>query len=204
MSQVTIDAGTAVRYGWESVKKNLWYFVAIAFVSGVISSIGSDPKQTNSWDLIGFLASVWMTCGTTMIYLRFHRGEKPDLSTLFTAIEPYFKVLGATVIYGFIVTAGLILLIVPGIIWAIKYQFMATLIIDQKLGIQEAMERSAAMTKGRKMSLFGFDLTMLGVVVLGALALGVGLLVAIPVAGLAMIDLYTKLKAEPAPAPRTA
>lgn len=40
------------------------------------------------------------------------------------------------------------------------------------------------------MDLFGFDLVMVGIVILGALALGVGVLVALPVVGLAEIDLY--------------
>lgn len=195
MEALVISAGSSLRFGWESVKKHFWYFVGIAFVSMVISGIGSGSQDTNSWDLIGMLASVWMTCGTTTIFLMYRRGEKADFSVLFTSVDRFLSVLGATILVGLIVMAGLVLLIVPGIMWAIKYQFVVPLILDQKLGVMDAMRRSDAITKGRRMSIFLFDLTMLGAVILGALALVVGLFVAVPVVELATIDLYKKLLA---------
>lgn len=195
MESVAISAGPSIRFGWEAVKKDFWYFVGIAFISMIISGIGSSSSETNSWDLIGTLASVWMTCGTTMIYLLYQQGKKAEVTVLFTSVDRYLSVLGATILISLIVIAGMILLIVPGIIWAIKYQFVIPLILDQKLGVREAMRRSDAITKGKKMDIFMFDLTMLGVVILGVLALFVGLFVAVPVVGLAQIDLYKKLLA---------
>jgi len=195
MESLVISASQSIRYGWEAVKKDFWYFVGIAFISMVISGIGSNSTETNSWDLVGMLASVWMTCGTTMIYLLYQQGKKAEVTVLFTSVDRFLTVLGATILISLIVLAGLILFIVPGIMWAIKYQFVVPLILDQKLGVMEAMRRSDEITKGKKMSIFMFDLTMLGVVILGALALLVGLFVAIPVVGLAQIDLYKKLLA---------
>jgi uncharacterized membrane protein len=190
----TINTGQSIRFGWETTKKNFWFLVGVALVSMIIGNIGSESRQNNGWDLVGFLASTWMTCGTTAIFLAFRRGQKPPFTMLFTTVERYLSVLGATILVLLIIAGGMILLIVPGISWAIKYQFTVPLIIDKKLGVMEAMRRSGEMTKGRKWSLFGFDLTMLGIVILGAICLGVGILVAMPVAGLALIDLYDKLQ----------
>lgn len=196
MANSPITAGPSIRYGWESVKKQLWFFVGVTFVSMAIGSIGSKANSSTTLDIVGFLASTWMTCGTTMIYLLSRRGQKPAMATLFTSIDQYLPVLGATMLIGLIVGLGLVLLIFPGIYWAIKYQFVVPLIIDKKLAVFEAMKRSDAMTKGRKMDIFVFDLTMFGVIILGVLALGVGVLVALPVVGLAGIDLYQKLLEE--------
>jgi uncharacterized membrane protein len=86
-----------------------------------------------------------------------------------------------------------ILLIVPGVIWAIKYQFYGYLIIDKKMGVMEALKKSAEMTDGIKLDLFGLGLVLLGVIILGALVLGVGLLAAIPTVWLATAYVYRKL-----------
>lgn len=194
MSQSLISTGPSISFGWETVKKNFWYFVGVAVVSTIISSLGSESSDNNSWDLVGLLATTWMTCGTTWIYLQMRRGTRLPFSKLFTSVESFLPVLGASLLYYLIVFVGLIFLIVPGIYFGIKYQFTVPLIIDKKLGVFEAMRHSAAMTQGRKMSIFGFDLVMIGVVLLGVLCLGVGIFVAIPVAGLASIDLYEKLQ----------
>lgn len=59
--------------------------------------------------------------------------------------------------------------------------------------IGEAMKKSAEMTKGIKWGLFGVGLTFLGVIILGAICLGVGLIWAIPVTWLGAAYLYRKL-----------
>jgi hypothetical protein len=68
--------------------------------------------------------------------------------------------LGGTFAYIFVVLGGLLLFIVPGIIWAIKYTFVPWLIVDKKTGIKEAFKISAEMTNGRKGELFIFSLIL--------------------------------------------
>lgn len=189
----SVATGPAIRYGWESVKKSFWYFVGLAAIVAVISSIGSNDRDPNSWDILGLFLSTWMTCGATALLLSYQRGQKLPLTKVFTEIRQYWQVLGATLLVGLMVTVGTLFFIVPGIYLAITYQFTVPLIIERKLGVIEAMRASAAMTKGQKWNLFGFDLTCLGVILLGALALGVGLLVAMPVVWLAYIRVYRDL-----------
>lgn len=89
--------------------------------------------------------------------------------------------------------AGVILLVVPGIYLALKYQFTIQLIIDKNLGVMAAMKESARITNGNKMAILVFDLQCFGIVILGALAPGVGLLVALPTVELATIKVYRSL-----------
>ncbi|MEA3324508.1 MAG: hypothetical protein U9Q37_05135 [Euryarchaeota archaeon] len=58
------------------------------------------------------------------------------------------------ILYGFIVVGGLILLTIPGIIWAIKFQFFDYLIVDKGLGPIDALEKSSEITRGVKWDLF--------------------------------------------------
>lgn len=193
MGSSEINTGGAISYGWNSVKSNFWYFIAVALIVGIVSSISSRDQDFEFLDLIGYLLSILMVCGSTTLYLGFYDGKKLPLTVLFTSTKQYLSVLLGSILYGLGVFVGLVLLIIPGIYFALTYQFVVTLIIDKNMGIGEAFKASAAMTKGKKMSLLGFNITLLGVVLLGALALIVGVLVAVPVVTLATTDVYRRL-----------
>ena len=199
MTTSRIDLNKALHYGWDAVRKDLWYFVGMALVVIIIGGIGNSTKgHPTNWNIIGALLSAWITCGYVTMLLSYQAGKKLPLDTLFTQTKQYGRVLGGTLLLGLIVCGGLLLLIVPGIYWALKYQYTIMLIIDKDLGIREAMRQSAALTAGQRMSLFVFDLALLGTVVLGAICLGVGILVALPIVWLANIVVYRQLST-PAP-----
>lgn len=193
MEKTQIEIGKAVGYGWQSLKKDFWYFVGISLTVGVISGISSREPGRASWGLIGFLLSILMTCGYTKMVLSYRDGKKLAFTELFTQFTNYWRVLGASLLVGVIIAVGFALLIVPGIYFALRFQFTITSIIDGNLGVFAAMKRSTELTRGVKLPLLGFDLTMFGVIILGVLALGFGVLIAIPITWLANIDVYRKL-----------
>jgi uncharacterized membrane protein len=189
-----IEIGKAVGFGWDSIKKDFWYFVGLAVIYMLASSILS--KSTNHVIELGFLSifiGPWLTAGLTRIALDYYGGKKPPFETLFTQLKYFWRILGAQILVGLIVAGGLILLIVPGIYWALKYQFTSNIIVDKDLGILEAMGKSGELTKGIKLQLLLFDLALVGIMILGGLALGVGILVAFPIIFLAGIYVYKKL-----------
>lgn len=195
MATSTIDSGSAISYGWNAVKKDFWYLVGIAAVSQIISGLTSRPdKGPDNWDFLGIFLSAWMTCGYMVLMLSYQAGKKLPFADLFTQLKYFWRVLGGTILVGLIVAAGTILFIVPGIYFALRFQFVISLIIDQNLGIGAAMQESTRLTQGLKMSLLMFDLTLLGVIILGLICLGVGVFVALPVTWLAMVVVYRKLK----------
>ena len=91
------------------------------------------------------------------------------------------------------VAVGLILLIIPGIYLAIKYQFFSFLIVDKNMGIMESFKKSEEMTQGVKMNLLLFSLALAGINILGALVFLVGLIVTIPTTVMATVYVYRKL-----------
>jgi uncharacterized membrane protein len=196
MTQSTsaVNGNEAISYGWTSVKKDFWYFIALSVIVMIISSIGSSNNSNSFWKLIGFVLSILTTCGQLTIMLSYLDGKKLPLSKLFTSTQQFWRVLGASLLLAVVVIGGLILLIVPGVYFALKYQFVLNLIIDKKLGIGAAFRESSRITKGRMMALLGFNFLCLGVVLLGALCLGVGILVAMPVVSLADVFIYRHLQ----------
>ncbi|MFA6098207.1 MAG: DUF975 family protein [Patescibacteria group bacterium] len=195
METKQVDVGKAIAYGWSEVKKNFWYFVGLAVIVIVIESIGSGPKEHRTYfNVLGLFLGAWMACGFTTIVLDYYGGTKREITDVFTQVKDFWRVLGANILVGFIVLVGFIFLIVPGIYLGLRFIFTIPLIIDKNLGIGEAMERSSEMTKGIKMELFVFALTVIGVLLLGVICLGVGIFVAMPVVWLAYIYIYKTMQ----------
>jgi uncharacterized membrane protein len=131
--------------------------------------------------------------GFIRISLRFCDREKGEYADLFSCLPLFFPYLLASILYGLIVVGGMILLVIPGIIWAIKYMFFSYLMVDRRVGPMEAIKGSSAITKGVKGKLFLFLLALMGINLLGAMALLIGLLATIPTSMLATAYVYRKL-----------
>lgn len=192
-----VEVKKAFGYGWTSVKKDFWYLVFISFIYlgvGMLPNISNNENINTIYSLIGTIISIFIIAGVLKISLEYYKGNKLPLSDLFSQGKYFWRLLGASIIIGIIVILGIILLIVPGIYWALKYQFVPTLIVDKDISISEAMKRSGEITTGIKLRLLWFDFICLLVIILGALALGVGVLVAYPVVWLAQINIYKNLQ----------
>lgn len=195
METKQIEIGKSIGYGWAEVKKNFWYFVGLAIIVMVIEGITNGSRENRvSLNFIGLFLTAWMTCGYTKIVLDYFSGTKRDISDVFSQFKYFWRVLGANILLAIIIGIGFVLLIVPGFYLALRFMFTIPLIIDKNIGIGEAMKQSTEMTKGIKMSLLGFALTCLGVALLGLIALGVGIFVAMPVIWLAYIFVYKSLQ----------
>jgi len=107
------------------------------------------------------------------------------------------------VAYIFTVLGGLIFFIIPGIYFAIRFQFVPNLLVDKKMKFKEAFALSTKMTENIKWKLFGFGMLQgimcLGIFLLGLIALIVGVIPAAFVAFgwimLTNVGLYRKLYA---------
>jgi len=134
--------------------------------------------------------------GVNQIALRFCDGEKGEFADLFSCFPLFFKYLFGSILYRLIVLGGIILLIIPGIIWAIKFQFFSYFIVDKGLGPIESLKRSSAITRGAKWDLFLFGLLLGLINLLGAICLFIGLFATVPTAMVAMAFVYRKLLAQ--------
>ena len=87
----------------------------------------------------------------------------------------------------------MILLIVPGIIWALKYSQVRFLILDGQMGIMEVFSKSARMTNGSKMELFILYILLGLLNFAGALLFGIGLLFTVPLTMIVVAFVYNLL-----------
>jgi uncharacterized membrane protein len=202
MSQEKFSRTEAIRFGWETMKRNLWFFVAILILTWLIPGVFNIMAQLTKknfgflsfiFSIIGLMLSLFLGMGMLKISLKFCDKEKAKVSDLFSCAPMFFKYLFGSFLSVLIIFGGLILLIIPGIIWAIKFSFFGYFIIDKKLGPIESLKKSSLITQGSKWNLFRFGLLTIGVMFLGALALLVGLFAAIPTVMVAQAFVYRKL-----------
>lgn len=190
----------AIRFGWEIAKKNVGFFVIIFVIMVLVNAPNSINNYTkNNFPLLAFVLSIiiWVVqmivqMGLINIALKFADDKKPTYSDLFY-YTPIVNYVAGSILYGLIVGLGIILLIIPGIYFAIKYQFYGYLIIDKGFGPVAALKKSAEMTKGVKWNLFLFGLLIAGINILGVLALFIGLLWTMPTSIIALAFVYRKL-----------
>ena len=93
--------------------------------------------------------------GLTKVTLDLAERRTPQLSDLGTGAL-YLNYLIAEIIFGFMLTIGLVLFIVPGIIVAVVFGFYSYVIVDRGAGPIEALSRSARMPKGVRIDIFIF------------------------------------------------
>lgn len=90
-----------------------------------------------------------------------------------------------------------LLLIIPGIIKSYAYRMVPYILADNpEISHKRAIEISNAMTYGQKFDIFVLDLSFIGWYILGALALGIGVLFVNPYVNATEAELYLVLRQE--------
>jgi uncharacterized membrane protein len=206
--QKTLSINSAVRFGWETTKNHFKFYVGVLIAAGVIYYAPALVFETfdnielpTATVVFFFIAGVviyfvqlLVSMGLLDIALKFAKGAQPQFKELIGPLESAFSFIVGSIVYSIIVTFGFVLLIVPGVIWGVRFQYFQYLIIERKLGPIIALKMSWHMTKGYTWDLVLFWITLFGVNVLGVLALGVGLLVSIPTSMVANAWIYKKLR----------
>lgn len=197
---------TAFRSAWDHFKKEPWkllLIVLITFIPSAISSLLSSMAQDSDSFVVSIIIgvviiavviySIILRIGSTKLFLNYFDGTDLSIKGVFSAYGVFWYYIGTSILYALIVLGGLILLIVPGIIWAIKYSFSLFIVVDTKAGPMDALRESSAITKGSKWKLLGFFIILAIFNMLGYLVFGVGILVTIPISMLATIYVYREL-----------
>ena len=121
-------------------------------------------------------------------------GKKMAIGDLFDFSRALDKIVGPIVI-GTLIGIGYFLLIIPGLILTFMWMFAPCIQGDRPdLGFVEAMKVSSRTTKGKWLKLLVLIIALALLNLLGALLLGLGLLVTIPVTHVALYTAYAQCK----------
>jgi uncharacterized membrane protein len=205
MQAKQIPMQEAVSFGWQAMKRQLGFFIALLialFIIGAFQEILSKSAEKAPLlpniivTLVYWLINIFLGLGVTKLTLKLSNNEKAEFGDFFSALPFFFRYLGASILYGLIVLGGLLLLLVPGIIWAIKFSQFGYLVIDKNLGPLQALKKSAEITAGVKGDLVLFGLLIFALNLAGFLCLFVGLFATIPTSWAAAGYVYRNLLAQ--------
>jgi hypothetical protein len=202
MAEKKFSNREAIKFGWQTMKQNFWFFVgllatvfALNLAFSIVSFLFEKTVPLISWivDLSGVFVGFIIGLGLLKISLNFCDNLKSKIADLFSQYRLFFKFLFASILYSLIVLGGLLLLIIPGIYLAIRLQFYRYFIVDKGSGITESLKKSWEITRGSAWNLFLFGL-LLGLINLaGTLFFLIGLFATIPTTMVATAFVYRQL-----------
>lgn len=202
----TFSIKEPLRFAWHTFKQQWLLLAGIALfyiaVSAVTNAVATTVQQegyavvSTLISIIGAVFNALLTLGFYFVALQFSRHEKGRFADLFSQWKLLGTYLVASILYGLLLVAGFLLLVFPAFIWGVKFQFYDFFILDKHAGAIAALKQSSQLTNGVKWSLFGFDLILLLIVVIGSALFGIGLLVALPVVFIAQAVAYQQLRTQ--------
>ncbi|MCL4359958.1 hypothetical protein M1555_01730 [Patescibacteria group bacterium] len=195
----------AISYGW-TVLSGHWGFwvpltvtlLSITYIPGFLVRRLIDHNAI----LIGvgvslffWIAQMIVTIGKLTITLTVLDGKTAKFSELLVNYRLVLKYFTGLFCYSILLVVGYLCLFVPGLYLSIRFQFWAFCLIDKHLGAKDSLRMSWGLTEGHVFKLIAFDIVAACIMLLGILALGVGVLVTLPVTLLATGYVYRKLQA---------
>lgn len=177
----------AFSHGWKTMKKYFIELLLVIFVLillylpiGLVNIFFDIHSHSNFFSLLlimayGILVLGPVGYGIKWIFLKAVRNEPFKTYDMFMAFQNIWSVVFASILVSIIVGIGIVLLIVPGIIFACRLAFVPYLVMDQKMEAIEAVKKSWEMTKGYTWTIFGMAVMSFFIAIAGLICLGVGL-----------------------------
>jgi hypothetical protein len=194
--------GGAYSRAWEILKADFWSLLLVGFVAWLLSAAIPGVLQRSGGTggglsgLYHLLIGAPISFGAAYVWLRAVRGLKPEVSDLFVPFQRnYLSTVLAGLLLYVVVGVGFILLIVPGIILAVRLSFVPFLVVDEGRGPVEALFESWRRTAGYGWTIFGAFLVGVLLVLVGLIILIIGSIPATMLVYLAFASLYAAITA---------
>jgi phage FluMu protein Com/uncharacterized membrane protein len=121
-----------------------------------------------------WLFAAWLSIGMRIFFLKLARGDDARVGDLFGGGPFFVTTLLASLLFALAYLGGLVLFIVPGIIFGLMFSQFNYMIIDRNAGVVESLSLSKEFTFGNKLMLFVILLVanLVGQVIVQACAIG--------------------------------
>lgn len=143
--------------------------------------------------LVSILVNSWIQGGILRYSIELAKGMKPTFGRILLPIGDFLGYFVVGLFMGLAVFAGLILLLIPGIIVALMFCCATSVFLDGKAGIFESFAVSRDITRGNRLTIFGLFLVNSVLAFLATLfTCGLAGLLALPFFALLQAVIYTK------------
>jgi uncharacterized membrane protein len=188
-----LDILSCYERSWTLLKANFWPLIGVSSIALALYCVLIYAQHSGIFFVTPLLGGV-LSAGIYYYFLQLSRNQPVETGDIFIGFKKAFLPLFiAGLLVAVFVTVGMICLILPGIYLAIAYAFTNLIIIDKGLGFWEAMEKSRRVITRQWWHMLGLVLLSIPFILLGLAALGVGILVALPLITGAMVYAYEDL-----------
>jgi uncharacterized membrane protein len=209
-----LSVGDAIRYGWNRFKANPWTWVGAvviaALIQGVLNALFGnrsafrvDMLGQSLWTFGWIVGSIVTVVAGYLVNAAFVRGalhevdgQRPTLGSFFR-FSNVGNVILASILVGVMIAVGLILLVIPGLIVAFLSWWTLQFVIDRQDSAIDGIRSSFRAISSQAGSVFLLALALIGINILGAIPLGLGLLITVPLSTIASTYAYRVVSGGP-------
>lgn len=186
-----VKIGEYFSRGWEIFKAKAPLFILFTFVLvliQVVISVLPFPLGARSEDgpgggilnLAFNIVAPALSAGYYFVAFQLARGRSAVFNDFFQGFNKFLPIFLTALVSTILTAIGFVLLILPGIYLAIAYLFAQPLVIDKNADFWQAMETSRKLITKKWFSFLGLMLLIFLLNLAGAMLLGVGLFVTLP------------------------
>lgn len=187
-SELRYAARERLRGNWGMAVLVFFLYTVISIVLAYIPIVGSIGSIIISGPLM---------FGLYAFYLHIVRGQTPELNVMFSGFQLFGKTLLLYILQSIFVFLWSLLLIIPGIIAALRYSMAYFIMHDNPdISAMDAIRQSKEMMRGYKGNLFVLYLTFIGWFLLALLTFGIGFLWLAPYVYTTVAAFYEQLKSQ--------
>src|SRR5437588_13084725 len=164
---ITAAPGRWIGQGWELVQSDFGNYILIALVFTLLNGVP-------------FIQGA-LIAGFHIFTMKKLMGRPAEFGDLFKGFNYFVPTLVASILIGLFTFVGTLACIIPGLVVAAMYKFTYLFIIDKRMDFWPAMQASHSIVKQDYFGFTMFLLALIGINILGALCLVIGVFVSIPV-----------------------
>jgi uncharacterized membrane protein len=198
MTTPRFSSTDALRFGWNTTRTHLAPLLIVSATSFVLSLLSQALGRGGAGGaLLGLVVQVFqiaLMLLLTRMAMKLYDGEHFDLAVPAPLLERFGPYLLTSFLLGLLVSIGFALLIVPGVLLALAFGFAPFFTVDGQNDPVEAFRASSRLTRGARGQLFTLGLLLFGVNLLGLMALGVGVMVTMPMSVVSIVYAFRHLQ----------
>jgi phage FluMu protein Com len=212
-----INANEALSSAWKIYKAEMGITIGGLIVAGLLNLVVQLPQQVLNFmaefsrgqgDLdtanvltiaslcfmpLSYLGGWFLQLGQARLLLNIARGQPAQISDLFSGGKYFWRMVGSSILFTIAVVVGFVLCIVPGVIVLLMLWPYVFVLVDEDAPGIECLSRARAVTKDNLGSSFVLAILSLGLVLLGLLAVCIGVVFTGPLAALMFAVAYCQM-----------
>ncbi|OZE61750.1 hypothetical protein CH270_18650 [Rhodococcus sp. 02-925g] len=181
-----LSVGSAIGYGWEKFKQNALVWIGIVLIAAIIQGVLNFVLTSDNF-VLSLIFSVIVGVVALLIQAALVRGALHEVDGIKPAFGSFFQfnnvfaIVIAGILVGIATGIGYILLVIPGLVVTFFTWWTFQFVIDRGDEPIPAIKASAKAIASNGGTIFVLALALFGLNIVGAILLGIGLLVTIPI-----------------------